>query len=106
MSRSQCPVVEKPWRVDLLRSRLVNGCLLQSEAVVHVLRVFGLDARHVAVDRSAGLLRRCLESPSEEWRRSVGDASKSMHREDTERIRRETGEPGRLRVEYWHSSVD
>ena len=38
-----CRVLEKSWSVGFTESRLMNDCWLQSEAVVHVPRVFGLD---------------------------------------------------------------
>ena len=39
-----CRVLEKRWSVGFTESRPMNDCWLQSEAVVHVPRVFGLDA--------------------------------------------------------------
>ena len=47
--------------------------------------------RHAAVGISAGLLRKCLESRSEQWGRSVDDASKRKYNEHRRRSRRETG---------------
>ena len=38
-----CRVLEKPWSVGFTESRPMNDCWLQSEAVVHVPGVFGLD---------------------------------------------------------------
>ena len=67
-------VGEAPGAWDLQKGGLMNDCGVQSEAVVHVPRAFGLDTplgtwRHVVIGIPVGLLRECLESRSEQCRR-------------------------------------
>ena len=90
-----CRVLEKWWSVGFTESRpMIAGFKVRPWCTSHACSEWirhQICGRHAAVGISAGLLRNCLESRSEQWGRRVDDASKRKYSKHRGRSRRETG---------------